>query len=92
MTKKNTVTPEEIVELLERAVVERHKMGEKTLVVTATLENGFVLTEASSCVDPANFDEEIGTEIALGKIQDRLWELEGYRLQQQLFEEAHHAE
>ena len=33
-----------------------------------------------------NYNEEVGTEICIGKIEDKIWELEGYRLQQWMFE------
>jgi len=57
------------------------KVGEKTTVVLATLPNGFVILESSSCVDPANFDEEVGVEICKNRIENKIWELEGYVLQ-----------
>ena len=56
-------------------------MGEKTTVVKVTLVNGFVMVEASSCVDPANYDEKIGAEICMKKIKHDLWNLLGFLLQ-----------
>jgi hypothetical protein len=53
----------------------------KTTIVTAQLENGFVIVESSSCVDPANYDADIGYGICIKRIEDKVWELEGYRLQ-----------
>lgn len=55
--------------------------GEKTTVVHVTLANGFVLTEASSCVDPANYSKTLGTSIALRKIKDQIWGHLGFVLQ-----------
>ena len=57
------------------------KLGEKTTVVQATLVSGFVITESSSCVDPANYDEQVGTEICLKRIKNKVWELLGFLLQ-----------
>ena len=57
------------------------KFGDKTTVVHATLRNGFIITEASSCVDTINFDMKIGEEICLGKIKDKVWGLLGFLLQ-----------
>ena len=38
----------------------------------------------SACVDPANFDAELGAEYAckdaMSKAREKLWELEGYKL------------
>jgi len=57
------------------------KQGEKTTVTTVTLINGFEIFEASSCVDPDNFDMSLGEQICLGKIKDKIWNLLGFLLQ-----------
>ncbi len=57
------------------------KMGEKTTVVMVTLANGFVIVEGSSCVDPANYSEELGVNICMGRIKDKIWEMLGFLLQ-----------
>ena len=54
-------------------------------MVTAKLKNGFVLTADSACVDPANYDKRMGERICLEHIANKLWELEGYRLQWDVF-------
>lgn len=56
-------------------------LGTKTTVVMATLVNGFQITETSACVDPDNYSEEIGAEICLGKIKDKVWGYLGFLLQ-----------
>lgn len=73
------ITPEVVKSFIKSYEV--MKMGDKTLIVQATLVNGFVITEAASCVDPANFDAVIGTKIALEKIENKIWELLGFLLQ-----------
>lgn len=55
----------------------------------ATLPNGFVIVESSSCVDPANFDMKVGEEICMDRLVNKIWELEGYKLQSKLTEEVH---
>ncbi len=57
------------------------KMGEKTTVVMATLRNGFIIVESSTCVDSDNYDEKIGTDICLSRIKNKVWELLGFLLQ-----------
>lgn len=57
------------------------KWGDKTTVVHATLANGFIITEASSCVDPANFNMDIGQSICKEKIQNQVWSMLGFLLQ-----------
>lgn len=58
-----------------------HRVFDKQCVVVIKLENGFTIVGESACVDPANYDEHIGYEIAIKSIEKRLWELEGYLLQ-----------
>ena len=56
-------------------------LGEKTTLVRCILVNGFEIVEASACVDKVNYNEEIGAEICLGKIKDKIWMLLGFLLQ-----------
>ena len=79
--KLNTVTQEDIDKLMESAEIDVKTVFEKCTLVTVKLANGFVLTESSACVDKANYDEELGKEICLERIENKLWELEGYKLQ-----------
>lgn len=87
LTRNNTVTQEQIDRLWETAKVEVTTAYDKCTVMTVKLENGFILSASSACVDPANYDPELGAQICRRKIEDKLWELEGYCLQKQLFEE-----
>lgn len=81
-----SVTEEQINHLLEKAKIDMKTIFGKCTIVTVQLENGFVLTESSACVDPKNYNELIGADICMGRIKNKLWELEGYRLQTQLHE------
>ncbi|MBQ8390955.1 MAG: hypothetical protein IJX50_00210 [Clostridia bacterium] len=80
------VTQERINHLLETAERESTTAFGKCFVLSVRLENGFVLTESSACVDPKNYDAVIGRELCLKKIENKLWELEGYALQKKLYE------
>jgi len=80
-TKKNTITQEQITNIMENSKIEVITMGLKTTVVSVTLPNGFVIVDSSSCVDAVNYDEEMGKEIVLKRIENKVWELEGYKLQ-----------
>lgn len=55
--------------------------GDKTTVVHATLANGFIVSESSSCVDAANFNMDIGYGICKEHIQDAVWKMLGFLLQ-----------
>ena len=61
--------------------IDSTQLGDKTTVVKATLANGFILVESSSCVDVNNFDMKVGTEICIKKIKDKVWFLLGFLLQ-----------
>ena len=75
------ITQEHINRIMDNATHASMKMGEKTTVVCVRLPSGFEMIESSACINPANYNHDLGTELALKKVEDRLWELEGYRLQ-----------
>jgi len=83
---KNKLTPDNINKILEATTYTVNTVHDKQTIVTALLPNGFTITETSGCVDPVNYDMEIGVEICKRKITDRIWYLEGYLLQQKLYE------
>ena len=56
-------------------------LGKKTTVVQVILVNGFEIFETSSCVDPENYSEEMGSQICLEKIKDKIWAYLGFLLQ-----------
>ena len=84
----NTVTNEMIEEIMNHSKVIVSTVFDKCTVVSCKLPNGFVIVESSACVDPKNYDEDMGVEICMKKIINKVWELEGYRLQQKLYEDA----
>lgn len=51
------------------------------------LENGFKVEGVSACVDPANYNEDIGRECAYENAFEKIWQLEGYLLKQNMFEQ-----
>ena len=75
----NTIEEHNINEFI--ASYDVSQWGEKTTVVHATLVNGFIITESSSCVDPANFDMSIGEGICKEHIHNKLWSMLGFMLQ-----------
>ena len=83
---KNTVTKQQIDELLLKSEIKVETVYDKVTVVNCKLPNGFVITEASGAVDPENYDEEIGKEICMSRIENKLWELEGYALAKKIYE------
>lgn len=57
------------------------KFGPKTTLVHAKTLTGFEQIEVSSCVDPKNYDEAVGTEVATARIRNTLWKCLGFVLQ-----------
>ena len=83
--KKNTVTKEQVQENMQDFFVRTmYDFGKPTTYVTVRMKNGFTLRESTTCVDPANYDENIGKEICLKKIEGKVWFLLGYALQDKL--------
>lgn len=51
------------------------------------LRNGTYVTGESACVDPENFNKDIGERIAHENAKEKIWSLEGYLLKQSFYEE-----
>ncbi len=60
--------------------------GTTMTVCLLTLRNGFYVTGESAAVSLANFDEQIGRDIARRNARDKIWSLEGYALRNRLME------
>ena len=76
----NTVTKEDLDDLVAKSSVEYAVFGDKLTVAVITLPNNFKVTGEASCVDSNNFDKALGEKYALEKAVEKLWELEGYLL------------
>jgi hypothetical protein len=83
---KNTITEEIINSKIKNT--EYKIIGVKTTICCITLVNNFEIIGVSACVDPANFNVELGQELAYKNAFNKIWELEGYRLQSELKELA----
>lgn len=77
--KSNSISEEDISNFIKN--IEAEKIGEKTTIVTITCVNGFEFVETSSCVDPANFDMELGTSICVDRAKNKIWGHLGFLLQ-----------
>ena len=83
-----TITEEYIDEIMENSAFDVGTAFDKCTIVACRLPNGFVITESSACVNPEDYDKNLGFEICKSKIKNKVWELEAYRLQQWLWEES----
>lgn len=84
MTTKNKLTEKDVKKVLANSKVTSSTLFDKCTVVAAQLPSGFVIVESSSCLDPANYDKEVGFNICINRIVDKIYELEGYRLQEKM--------
>ncbi|WP_419635222.1 Gp49 family protein [Thiolapillus sp.] len=83
----NKITREHIESVIEKKDFHKIKGTTITLCVL-TLKNGYTVTGESACVDPENFDDEIGKQVAYQHAFEKIWRLEGYLLQQKLFDDC----
>ena len=81
-----TVSQETIEEIMNNSEITVQTVFDKCTIVSCKLPNGFVIVESAACVSPENYDEEIGIDICLQKIENKVWELEAYKLQSDLCE------
>lgn len=79
LEKENTISQCDVDNFISK--VEAIKMDDKTTVVQATCKNGFTIIDGSACVDPNNFNMEIGKECCMEHIKDKVWKLLGFLLQ-----------
>lgn len=59
----------------------------KTTICNLYLQNGFTVRGESACVDPKNFVKELGEKIAFENAFNKVWELEGYLMQEKMYKE-----
>ena len=81
----NKVTKEDLEHLVARSTITYTNLAGTLTHCMVTLPCGFQVTGESACVDPANYNKELGEEIALKKVITQLWPLEGYLLANDLY-------
>lgn len=60
----------------------------RTTICEITLTNGFTVRGESSCISAENFRADIGQDVSFRDARDKIWQLEGYLLQQRIYEES----
>jgi hypothetical protein len=80
------IKPEDVLAAIDSETYTITPSG-RTTICELTLTNGFTVRGESSVVSMENFDEAIGRTEARKKAIDKVWELEGYRLMQKLYEQ-----
>lgn len=87
MSEIISLDEEKLESLVER--IYYHRVPDTTVTICAiTLKNGFTVAGDSACIDPENFDHNIGEQVAYNNAFEKIWQLEGYRIKSQLAEKA----
>lgn len=84
-TKAPRVTPADIDSVIVGETFTVLPSG-KVMVCELTLRNGFTVRGEAAVVSVANFNEEVGRSISRDNARKKVWELEGYLLQQRVYE------
>lgn len=84
MLDSNKVTVQDITEAIVEEMYDFLSDG-KTTVCTLVLYNGFTVRGDSACVDPANFNEELGKKYARERAVDAVWPVLGAILAEKLW-------
>ena len=87
MLDGNKVTAEDCREAVVRVEFDVLK-DRKTTVCTLTLYNRFTVRGESSCVDPAEFDKDIGEKKAEQRARDAVWPALGAILAEKLYHKS----
>lgn len=58
--------------------------GTVITVCCLTLDNGFCVIGKSACASSANFNKQLGEEIAKTDARNKIWDLEGYLLKEKM--------
>lgn len=82
------VQESEINKMIEEAQQAKQIFWGKEMVISFKLLCGFTITGKSACIDPANFNEEIGIALCKKDAISQLWQLEGYKKQWEWFEQG----
>ena len=56
------------------------RFNDTVTICSITLDNGFSVRGESACVNPANYNQEIGEKIAYDNAFNKLWPLYGFLL------------
>jgi hypothetical protein len=64
------------------------KLGATTTLCSLTLDNGYGVRGESACVDPANYNQAIGEDLAFNNAVSKLWPLFGFLLAETRFQGA----
>lgn len=67
-------------EILEQHILKRDfmKVWHKTTICLLTLDNGFEVVGSSACINPEDYDLDLGKKYAYEKAFEKLWDVYGF--------------
>ena len=80
-----TVSLEKVDAIIKNSHIVVQTVFDKCTIVSCKLPNGFVIVESSACVSTENYDANVGFEICMNRIKDKIFELEAYKLSEELY-------
>ena len=87
---KNLNAPRLTPDIINSLIKEKafHRLTDVLTVCVLTLQNGFTVTGESACASPANYNQQIGDDIAFTNARVKTCPLDGYAFKQKLYEES----
>ena len=82
--EKPVVSLDMVKAIIKNSHITAQTVFDKCTIVACKLPNGFVIVESSSCVNPEDYNVEIGVESCMKRIEDKVFELEAYKLHEEL--------
>lgn len=83
-----SITWDDVEEIIGNSELKFDTVADKCTIATCKLPNGFVIVESYTCANTEDYVEEVGIEACICKIEDKVMELENYRLQEELYRES----
>lgn len=81
----NKLNPAYVTKILDNSKITYKTEAGKMTVAIAVLPNNFVIEAKAACVAAENYDIELGKQLAYKKLEDKVYELEGYILSSELY-------
>lgn len=75
----NTITRDDVLRFIRD--IDAQTINDKTALVDSKLITNYNIVETSSCVDPKNYDLELGKKYATEKVVNKVWDYLGFVLQ-----------
>lgn len=77
------ISQKRIREIMDESLYEVWEPYPGITIVAMNLPNGYTLVESSGCVDPAEYDRELGIQLCKNALERRVWQLYGFMRKQE---------